>query len=95
MQIISPPVCGRALSTPQKLRQSVVCIHEIREAGIARVRMTVIRRREIPIELMLRPLRARRIDFPIVEAFALFGVAQEVVGGCEFLEFSSAELSPN
>src|SRR5258705_2187389 len=92
MQILPATVPARPFAAPQKLRESVVRIHEVGEAGIVRVGTSVIRRGKIPIETMLRPLRARRVDLASVETFALLGIAQQIVGAGNFLELVFGRL---
>ncbi|MGH6934606.1 MAG: hypothetical protein ACRED2_00225, partial [Methylocella sp.] len=79
MQILSAPVRACPLAPPQKLGKSAVRIHEIGEAGVVCVGMTVIRRRKIPIELMLWPLHTRRVDLTVVETFALLSIPEQIV----------------
>ena len=76
MQILSASVRTCPFASSQKLGKSVVRIHEVGVAGIVRIGLRVIRRRKIPIEMLLRALRTGRVDFTIVEAFALLGIAQ-------------------
>jgi len=45
------------------------------------------RSRVVAIELVLRPLCARSIDFAAIEPGPLLGVAQEIIGGRDLLEF--------
>src|ERR1035437_4893472 len=41
----------------------------------------------VAIELMLRPLCAQSIDLAAIEPGPLLGFAQEIIGGCDALEF--------
>ena len=52
----------------------------------------MIRRRKIPIEMLLRPLGTRRADLAIVEPFTLLGIAQQIVGAGDLLEFLLGRL---
>src|SRR5450631_719341 len=45
------------------------------------------RSRVVAIELMLRPLSARSIDLAAIEPGPFLGVAQEIIGGRDLLEF--------
>src|SRR6516164_8301749 len=54
--------------------------------------MTVIRGGEIPIEMMLRALGARRVDLAGVETLALLGIAQQIVSAGNFLELVFGRL---
>src|SRR5258706_6974513 len=79
VQIPSAPVRARRFTTPQKLGESVVRIHEIGEAGIVRIGMIVIRRRKIPIVMLRRSLRTPCVDLSVVQTFAPSRLAQQVV----------------
>jgi len=48
--------------------------------------MIVIRRRKIPIEMLLRSLGTRGVDLAVVETLALAGIAQQVIGTSDLLE---------
>jgi hypothetical protein len=77
----------------QHFGEWVVAVHEIGKAGRARIGMPLIRRREVAIVLLLRPLGSRR-HLAIIEALALLGIAQEVISACYLLELLFAPLSP-
>src|ERR1700722_5714511 len=94
MQIPSAPVCARPFTASQKLGESVVRIHEIGEAGTVGVGMTVIRRRKIPIEMLLRSFCTRRVDLSVIKTFALLGIAQQIVGTSDLLELLFGRLVP-
>jgi hypothetical protein len=86
VQIFPASVRACVLRTPQEFSEIVVSIHKIGEAGTVHVGMTVIRCRKIPVELMLWPLRTRRVDVAVVEAFALFGIPEQIVSARDLLE---------
>ena len=86
MQIRSAPICTRPLAAPQELRERIVCIDEIGEAGGIRIGVLLIRRSEIPIEMMLRPLCTRRVDLAVVETLSLLSIAEQVIGARDLFE---------
>ena len=92
MQIQSALIRACLLAASEKLGESIIRIQEIGVAGIVRVGMSVIRRRKITIEVMLLPLRTRRIDLAVVEACALLGIGEQIVGTSGFLELLFGSL---
>lgn len=94
MQIPSTPVGARSFATSQKLGESVVRIHEIGITGIIGIGTTMIRRGEIAVVTLLRPLCTCLVDLAGVEAFALLRIAQEIIGHRDFLELFFGRLVP-
>ena len=54
--------------------------------------MPLVRRRKVSIEVMLRPLRTRRVNLTSVETLALLGIRKQIVGASDFLEFLFGRL---
>ena len=54
--------------------------------------MPLVRRGKVPIEVVLRPLRTRRVDLTSVETLALLGIRKQIVGAGDFLEFLFGRL---
>lgn len=54
--------------------------------------MSLIRRGIIAIEVLLRSLGPRRVDLAGIEAFALLGIAEQIVGPRDLLEFLLGRL---
>ena len=68
------------------LGEGVVLIHEVGKTGRIGVRIALIGSGEVPVEVMLRPLRPGGVDLAGVEALSLVGVAQQVIGRRYLLE---------
>jgi hypothetical protein len=75
VEIPSASVRVRSCAAPQKLRETVVRIHKIGKSGIVGVGLTVIRRRKVPIVIILWPFRACCVNLAVVEPFSFLRIA--------------------
>ena len=76
----------------EKVGKSIVRVHEIGEAGIVLIGTALVRGGKVPIEVVLRPLRTRRVDLTSVETPALLGIRKQIVSAGDFLEFLFGRL---
>src|SRR6185437_12278188 len=81
------PVGARLLGSPQKLGERVVALRVIAVSGRAGIGIAVVRARIFAIIGALLALGARGVDLAAVEAPAFVGVAKQIVGAGDFLEF--------
>ena len=94
VQVASAPVRACSLAAPQQFGKRVVGIHEIGVTGRVGIRLPLIAGGEIPVVLMLRPLRTRCVDLAGVEALAFLGVAEQIVRAGDFLKLLFRRLVP-
>src|ERR1700730_10687396 len=94
MNILAASAASTA-SAAENLRENILrsaVIAEIGKAGVAGVGRPATLIGKIPIILLAWPLRARRVDFSAIETRALVRIAQEIIGGRNFLEFFFSRL---
>ena len=86
MQVLPAPVGTRPLPAPQQFGERIIPLHEIGESGRIRIGVPLVRRSEIAVEMLLWPLRARRIDFAIIKPLALVRIAEQIIRTGDFFE---------
>src|SRR3979490_2899531 len=90
--ILAAPAAARAARATfaaENLRENVVgpgVIAEIGKAGVIGVGRPATLIGKIPVVLLARPLGTGSVDFAAVKARALVRIAQQIVGGGDFLE---------
>src|ERR1700730_10468918 len=94
MNVLAASAASTA-SAAENLRENITpsaVIAEIGKAGVTGVGRPAALIGKIPIILLARPFRARRVDFAAIKTCALIGIAQEIIGGRNFLELFFSRL---
>src|SRR5258707_11349015 len=95
VHVLARPAAACAVAAAEDFGENILgagVIAEIGKAGVVGVGRPAALIGEIAVILLAWPLRSRSVDFPAVKARALFRVAQQIIGGRNFLELIFCRL---